>query len=254
MRQRTSSHWWRHIVTGVRVWRRSPRVTGIRDLVDRVRENEVRKKSTVDGTDARTSNVPRGRTRGVRRALRERLEAIGRRFESTNAKANAKGRGRRHERARGGLIFVSHRHSSSRGRGETNSRVREATSAWRQSSDAAVVHDRETRCVRSRRRAIHSRIHRWCRTIVGRSFPSSDLRDGASSGTRRHVDVSARPPTATRVARERFHGDIIVSLSLRVRTRRVDGHGDSLNYRNNDKLEAQDFTNIQESHLGFASW
>ena len=28
---------------------------------------------------------------------------------------------------------------------ETNSRVREATSAWRQSSDAAVVHDRETR-------------------------------------------------------------------------------------------------------------
>ena len=31
---------------------------------------------------------------------------------------------------------------------ETNSRVREATSAWRQSSDAAVVHDRETRRVR----------------------------------------------------------------------------------------------------------
>ncbi len=57
-----------------------------------------------------------------RRALRERLEAIGRRFESTNEKANAKARGRRHERARGGLIFVSHRHSSSRGRGDEQSR------------------------------------------------------------------------------------------------------------------------------------
>jgi hypothetical protein len=41
---------------------------------------------------------------------------------STNAKANAKARGRRHERARGGLIFVSRRHSSSRGRGDEQSR------------------------------------------------------------------------------------------------------------------------------------
>ena len=31
----------------------------------------------------------------------------------------------------------------------------------------------------------------------GRSFPLSDSREGASSGTRRRVDVSARPPTAT---------------------------------------------------------
>ena len=41
---------------------------------------------------------------------------------STNAKANAKARGRRHERARDGLIFVSRRHSSSRGRGDEQSR------------------------------------------------------------------------------------------------------------------------------------
>ena len=27
-----------------------------------------------------------------------------------------------------------------------------------------------------------------------------------------------------------------------------------MNYRNNDKLEAQDFTNIQESHLGFGKF
>ena len=57
-----------------------------------------------------------------RRALRGRLEAIGRRFESTNANAKAKARGRRHERARGGRIFVSRRHSSSRGRGDEQSR------------------------------------------------------------------------------------------------------------------------------------
>ena len=41
---------------------------------------------------------------------------------STSVKANAKARGRRHERARGGLIFVSRRHSSSRGRGDEQSR------------------------------------------------------------------------------------------------------------------------------------
>ena len=45
------------------------------------------------------------------------------------------------------LLSESRRHSSSEDE-ETNSRVREATSAWRQSSDAAVVHDRETRRVR----------------------------------------------------------------------------------------------------------
>ena len=59
-----------------------------------------------------------------RRALRRRIEAIERRFESTNANTNAKARGRRHERARGGRIFVSRRHSSSRGRGDEQSRPR----------------------------------------------------------------------------------------------------------------------------------
>ena len=81
---------------------------------------------------------------------------------------------------------------------ETNSRVREATSAWRQSSDAAVVHDRETR--RVRRSVVTMRDSFADPSVVsndGRSFPLSDSREGASSGTRRRVDVSARPPTAT---------------------------------------------------------
>ena len=46
-----------------------------------------------------------------RRALRGRLEAIGRRFESTNEKANAKARGRRHELVRAGTE-VTHRRES----------------------------------------------------------------------------------------------------------------------------------------------
>ena len=70
------------------------------------------------------------------------------RFESTNANANAKACGRRHERARAVDVFSCHVVTLPHEDEETNSRVREATSAWRQSSDAAVVHDRETRRVR----------------------------------------------------------------------------------------------------------
>ena len=61
----------------------------------------------------------------------------------------------------------------------------------------------------------------------GRSFPLSDSREGASSGTRRRVDVSARPPTATEsracTIPRRYHG---FTVFLRVRARRVDDHGD----------------------------
>ncbi len=96
---------------------------------------------------------------------------------------------------------------------ETNSRVREATSAWRQSSDAAVVHDRETRRVRSRRCAIHSRIHRWCRTMGGVFLRPTPAKARRAVPEDTSTFPRVLPPRPSRV-RERFHGDIIVSLSF----------------------------------------
>ena len=96
---------------------------------------------------------------------------------------------------------------------ETNSRVREATSAWRQSSDAAVVHDRETRRVRSRRCAIHSRIHRWCRTMGGVFLCPTPAKARRAVPEDASTFPRVLPPRPSRV-RERFHGDIMVSLSF----------------------------------------
>ena len=112
----------RTFVTGVRVREavRGSRASAI--PIDRAREKETR----TGRTRARRMHVigeivaSREDAWSERRALRGRLGAIGRRFESTNAKANATARGRRHERARWTYFRVTPS-SSSRGRGDEQS-------------------------------------------------------------------------------------------------------------------------------------